>query len=144
MRWKLGSSAAATAERLMSRMRRVQELECNAKLSDHFSDYFSRIEACTCCFVLQTLQGHKDAREACASQCRPTDHNCILCLMWYLSILKCVFFYMLRNLWHRTAPLTLICMLSVKVKSSHDAHFSFPINSECLDFISFIEVYLYS
>lgn len=36
MRWKLGSSTAATAERLMSRMRRVQEVECNAKRSDHF------------------------------------------------------------------------------------------------------------
>lgn len=52
-------------------------------------------------------------------------------------------FYMLRNLWHKTAPLSLICMLSVKVKSSHDAHFSFFLN-KLSDFISFIEVHLYS
>lgn len=51
---------------------------------------------------------------------------------------------MLRNLWHKTAPLTLICMLSVKVKPSHDAHFSFFLNkfTECLSgFISFIEIH---
>lgn len=45
-----------------------------------------------------TLQAHTDAREACASQCWPTDHNCILCFLWYLSILKCVFLYVEKSL----------------------------------------------
>lgn len=42
---------------------------------------------------------------------------------------------MLTNLWHITAPLTLICMLSVKVQSSHDAHFGLFLNkhTECLN-----------
>lgn len=48
---------------------------------------------------------------------------------------------MLRNFWHKTAPLTLVCMLSVKVKSSYDAHLVFFLNKLklCLsNFISFI------
>lgn len=49
---------------------------------------------------------------------------------------------MLRNLWHKTAPLTLVCMLSVKVKSSYDTHLVFFLNKlKCLsNFISFIGV----
>lgn len=51
---------------------------------------------------------------------------------------------MLRNLRHITAPLTLICMLSVKVKSSHDAHFGLFVNKNTTSeftIISFVEVY---
>lgn len=39
---------------------------------------------------------------------------------------------MLRNLRHITAPLTLIRMLSVKVKSSHDAHFGLFVNKNTM------------
>lgn len=51
---------------------------------------------------------------------------------------------MLRNLRHKTAPLTLNCMLSVKVKSSHDAHFGLFVNKNTMSkfrIIPFVEVY---
>lgn len=49
---------------------------------------------------------------------------------------------MLRNLWHKTAPLTLVCMLSVKVKSSYDTHlvfFSINSNNVCLILFHLLE-----
>lgn len=57
MRWKPGSRDAATAERLMSRMRRVQEVECNARRSDHVPIILAEFMHARACFCTTDSPG---------------------------------------------------------------------------------------